>query len=165
MIDMNKLHLCLICNKNNVKINEWSSGPGDSIVTTCPDCGSIGHIGNSKPFRGIALTEIELSGIFAIANIKVIHKWKLPNQYWSEPTAHHWWLVKTVYGLIEIGWRKRVLSINWSDTTVRALISSDNVTKSETGIHANSLEKAIEYMKTWNVSAQNGKLQESSVSG
>jgi hypothetical protein len=58
-----------------------------------------------------------------------------------------WWLVKTPAGMIEIGWRKRVISIDWTDTNVRTTITSDDVTKSTTMVHAWSIEKALEYLK------------------
>jgi len=60
-----------------------------------------------------------------------------------------WWLVKTHLGLIEIGWRKRVISINWSDTKVKTIVTTDNVTKDENGVHAYSVEDAVKYLKAW----------------
>jgi len=60
-----------------------------------------------------------------------------------------WWLVKTKHGLIEIGWRKRVISIDWSDTPIRKHVTKDDVTKDLTSVHAWSLEKAVEYLKAF----------------
>jgi hypothetical protein len=64
--------------------------------------------------------------------------------------APPWWLVRVPNGLIEIGWRKRVISIDWTETDVRSLVTSDDVTKSETKVHAWSMENALTYLKTWN---------------
>ncbi len=58
-----------------------------------------------------------------------------------------WWFVKTPIGWIEFGRRKRVFNIDWSDTSVRAVVTNDDVTKSETYVHAWSEEKALEYLK------------------
>jgi hypothetical protein len=60
---------------------------------------------------------------------------------------HPWWLVKTPFGLVEIGWRKRVININWEETPVRAVVTKDDVTSSETFVHAWGEEKALEYLK------------------
>lgn len=58
-----------------------------------------------------------------------------------------WWLIQVPQGIIQIGWRKRVISIDWSGTSFRGIITEDNVTKSDTMVHAWSEEKAIEYLK------------------
>lgn len=56
------------------------------------------------------------------------------------------WLVKTEHGLIEIGWRKRVIQIEWSETPARLLVTQDDVTKHNSLVHAWSVAKAIEYL-------------------
>ncbi len=71
--------------------------------------------------------------------------YRLVNQYDPE-REDPWWLVKTKHGLIEIGWRKRVISIDWSETPIQKIITEDDVTKSETMVHAWSVNKAIEYL-------------------
>lgn len=65
-----------------------------------------------------------------------------------------WWLIKTPFGLIEIGWRKRVISIDWSDTAARVVVTSDEVTKDRTSVHAWSEEKALEYLKALRVALE-----------
>lgn len=57
-----------------------------------------------------------------------------------------WWIVVTAYGVIQIGWRKRVISINWEATPHRAHVTEDNVTQSDTDVHAWTLLKAAEYL-------------------
>ena len=55
----------------------------------------------------------EVESIFTLAGIDVIRMYELPNGY-TGLIDHPWWLVKTSAGLIKIGWRKRVISIDWS---------------------------------------------------
>lgn len=94
------------------------------------------------------MKEDELNSIFTLAGIKILNKWKLINKYWPEISLDTpWWLVKTDMGLIEIGWRKRVFSISWNDTSFRGIITEDDVTKGMDHVHAWSNLKAIEYLK------------------
>lgn len=90
--------------------------------------------------------------LFLLADIEVLAHWELANNYW--PTAYvqlvlenPWWLVKTKAGLIKIGWRKRVMSIDWSDTPIRQIITEDETTKELTMVHAWSEEDALRYLK------------------
>lgn len=61
-----------------------------------------------------------------------------------------WWLVKTEVGLVELGWRKRVIHIEWTDTPIRyqdpSAITQDATTKDATSVHAWSDVKALEYL-------------------
>lgn len=54
--------------------------------------------------------------------------------------------MKTPKGLIQIGWRKRVISIDWSDTGIRRVVTEDDVTKDDTMVHAYSYAKALAYL-------------------
>lgn len=84
--------------------------------------------------------------LFKLSNITVLKHWSLTNQYnGSEP----WLLVKTQFGLIKIGWRKRVINIDWSDTEIKYIVE-DDVTKDETFAHAYGYEKAITYLTELN---------------
>jgi len=90
--------------------------------------------------------------IFISAGFEVQKMWELANGYWprsylKEREKSPWWLVKTEIGLIIIGWRKRVISIDWSDTKVRAIVTEDYVTKDEAYVHAWSVDKAVSYLK------------------
>jgi hypothetical protein len=114
--------------------------------------------------------EQKMRVLFTLAGIEIISVWKLPNGYWPEVlpddwsdhgqvsvfvryaelrASSPWWLVKTHAGLIKIGWRKRVLNIEWSDTPIRAIITDDDVTKEPTMVHAWSELKAVEYLQKW----------------
>lgn len=91
-------------------------------------------------------------GIFSEAGVPVDAHWELANGYWprayvKDVIENPWWLVLTPIGLIEIGWRKRVISINWEATGLPHMVTSDAVTKDEYHVHACSREKAVEYLK------------------
>lgn len=91
--------------------------------------------------------------LFEMAGIEQTGIWELPNGYWpdhedyaKDRRASPWWLVRTVHGNIKIGWRKRVIFIDWSDTDIRAVITVDDVTKTDDMVHAWSYVKALEYL-------------------
>lgn len=99
------------------------------------------------------MKEQTVLGMFAEAGIPVLSRWKIENQYWPEVEEYEdvrkkspWWLIKTPKGLIEIGWRKRVISIDWKDTGIRKIVTDENVTKDNYSVHAWSEESAILYL-------------------
>lgn len=72
------------------------------------------------------------------------------NRYWgSNDITGPWMLLKTPKGNIRIGWRKRVISIDWSALRVEVSLADlpDDVTKDETSIHAWGEDKAVEYLR------------------
>jgi len=79
---------------------------------------------------------------------------EIPNGYCSDWCCKHlpWFIVTTKIGRIIIGWRKRVISINWeqslNDTCADDLFPNEDTTKYSRTIHAWSIEKAAEYVKT-----------------
>jgi hypothetical protein len=91
----------------------------------------------------------EIISVFAGRNIYVE---EIPNGYCSQYCCKHlpWFVVTTNKGRIKIGWRKRVISIDWSDSiikeTAEILFPSEDVTKYDNLIHAWGLEKAREYI-------------------
>lgn len=78
------------------------------------------------------------------------HK-EIPNEYGKDPNRP-WFNVFTPKGTVKIGWRKRVINIDWSQTIVAAggdeLFPNEDVTKGNHYIHAWSYEKAKEYIDT-----------------
>ena len=108
----------------------------------------------------------EVKGLFALAGIQVLNIKPLPDgygyspedsRYYETPPRCVWWFVKTAAGWVEIGWRKRVIAINWEDTPVRKVITADDVTKSETGVHAWETTKALEYLTALKVEMSNAE--------
>jgi len=81
---------------------------------------------------------------------------EIPNRYYGKDDAYGrfkcWYRVTTSIGHFVIGWRKRVISIDWNDTvgtkTTQELFSKESVTKGDKLIHAWSMEKAKEYIET-----------------
>lgn len=81
----------------------------------------------------------------------------LPNGYCNKDCCSHipWFLFHTIDGDIKMGWRKRVISIEWQENykpfDMDELFSTENVTQWEDGgkrgIHAWGNDKAYEYLK------------------
>jgi hypothetical protein len=97
------------------------------------------------------MNEAEMRALFVLAGIAVENHWQLANGYWPEAYADlraqsPWWLVQTRFGNIRLGWRKRVISIEWDATKIRGVVTKDDVTKDETMVHAWSYHKAVEYL-------------------
>lgn len=89
-------------------------------------------------------TKDKLLKIFEDANIVVLQYWDVKNQYYGDRAD--WLLVKTKYGLITIGWRKRVITIDWGDTKIKHVVSHD-VTKGVYMCHAWSYAEAKDLLK------------------
>ncbi len=106
-----------------------------------------------------------MKALFLLAGFKIESSYELANDYWPDCPEYAdirrrspWWLVKTEYGLIEIGWRKRVINIDWFDTPYRSgvskfadgrdiqILTSDEVTKDESMVHAYGYHKALQYL-------------------
>ena len=87
-----------------------------------------------------------VEALFLLAGIEVFSMHELKNGYDPERTNDPWWLVHTPFGLVKIGWRKRVISINWEDSRLQIVITEDEVTKNEEMVHAWSYPKALEYL-------------------
>jgi hypothetical protein len=77
---------------------------------------------------------------------------EIPNGYCPDYCCAHlkWFIVTTKLGRIKIGWRKRVINIDWSETqgtkTSEELFPSENVTKETRLIHAYGGDKARDYV-------------------
>jgi len=76
-----------------------------------------------------------------------IYAEQIPNEY--DKSNRPWFLVTTKIGHIKIGWRKRVIVLDWSCTTNKGRavdLFADDVTKDVHMIHAWGYEKAKEYI-------------------
>lgn len=99
------------------------------------------------------MREEEVRALFLLAGIEVTAVYKIENRYWPEAYVEMrqkspWWLVKTSAGLVRIGWRKRVIEIEWTDTPVRVIVTTDDVTKTDDLVHAWSHGQALIYLSS-----------------
>lgn len=94
----------------------------------------------------------QAESIVKLAGFDIYHAWELANRYWPNNPAYDdvrmpWWLFLTDIGPVQLGWRKKVIHIEWSACAFRGVVTEDNVTKEITCVHAWSVEKAVEYMR------------------
>lgn len=93
----------------------------------------------------------KLIELFGERKIFVEH---IKNEYWPDDIHNPWLIVTTIKGRIKIGWRKRVINIDWTDSVVSDLpdqlfpeedVSKGNYT-TERYIHARGYDKAKQYI-------------------
>ena len=95
-------------------------------------------------------------GLFHTAGFDMIWSTVFDNQYSSHPVYYTspWLEVITSKGPITIGWRKRVISIDWSKSdikkTAEEMFPDETSTKYDNLIHAWGYDKAIEYLTKLN---------------
>lgn len=93
------------------------------------------------------------AGLMALFGTELIYVEELPNGYCSEWCCRHlpWFKVTTRVGHFVVGWRKRVINIDWTETsgteTSTELFPGEDVTKWDRAIHAYGLDKASDYIK------------------
>ncbi|MDD5290290.1 MAG: hypothetical protein PHT40_03805 [Patescibacteria group bacterium] len=103
--------------------------------------------------------ERQFREIFEKAGFKITQMNALSNEYCSCDHCAPWFTVGTGFGLIKIGWRKRVIKIDWNamaatlkacnklpKKSIISLFQNEDVTKGENFIHAWGWEKAEEYL-------------------
>jgi len=95
----------------------------------------------------------EKEKLIALFGDKKIFVSEIPNGYNSTSSYYSrfpWFMVTTEKGRIKIGWRKRVIEIDWSESIIpdeaEDLFAFEDVTKGEKYIHAWGYEKAKEYI-------------------
>ncbi len=97
-----------------------------------------------------AKQEKEFREIFVKAGFRINKITQLPNQYCQCERCAPWFDIETEFGIIRIGWRKRVINIEWSKLSPKKsllkLFKKEDVTKWKDGIHAWGAEKAEEYL-------------------
>lgn len=86
--------------------------------------------------------------IFSGAGFKDFRLKPIPNRYCSCESCGPWFEASTPVGTFTVGWRKRVINIDWPDfgKDVRHLFKEENVTQGASNIHAYGAEKAKEYL-------------------
>jgi hypothetical protein len=77
----------------------------------------------------------------------------VPNDYWKSKLFDFrspWMRVYTSSGVFLVGWRKRVIELNWEDTiftsTAEELFKDENTTKDKKMIHAWGYEELQAYL-------------------
>jgi hypothetical protein len=82
----------------------------------------------------------------------LIYVERIPNGYCSKWCCAHipWLVVTTRFGRITVGWRKRVISIDWSQSDIKSMATeifpNEDVTKEGQMIHAWGYKKAKQYI-------------------
>jgi hypothetical protein len=97
------------------------------------------------------MQEDKVRAIFLLAGFEVTNVTKVENNYWpatyvNEIANSPWWEVETPMGTITIGWRKRVIVIDWTKTEFEYIVTNDQVTKDEVHVHAYSYALAVQYL-------------------
>jgi hypothetical protein len=92
----------------------------------------------------------QAESIMTRAGLPFREKWELANQYWPDAPDYDdvrrpWWLFNTRHGLIRIGWRKRVIEIDWTSIGATERVTDDDVSKGDSYVHAWTVAKAVEY--------------------
>lgn len=114
------------------------------------------------------MTESHVQALFLLARWPITKTWAIENKYWPKNEhfaemreANPWWLVKTDIGIIEIGWRKRVIQIDWSDTghklDVTCVCGKDDVTREPHLVHAWGYAKAVAYLENLRLGLQRAR--------
>ena len=99
----------------------------------------------------------ELTELFKLAGFDTIHVETIDNQYCGEACCYRypWVVVTTKKGRIKLGWRKRVMNLDWSESDIKAigteLFKDENTTTGNHYIHCWGKDKAIEYLKKLNL--------------
>lgn len=95
----------------------------------------------------------EMESIFTAAGVSPIHMRAIANEYCGRSCCVHkpWYVVTSKLGPIKIGWRKRVIVIDWQDSDMvldgEALFADVDVTKGKRFIHAYGDSRASEFIK------------------
>lgn len=122
-----------------VRVDEViEAGPGFRFYH--PECHSLKLVQESmKQYREI----------FHAAGLSAVELRPIRNEYGSDSYRGVWAFAETPAGLIRIGWRKRVIEIDWSRCrlTRDPDFSKEDVTKEAALIHAWGSEKAVEYIR------------------
>jgi hypothetical protein len=97
--------------------------------------------------------ELKFRQVFVKAGFSMVSMMDLPNEYCDCEFCAPWFSVITEFGTIKVGWRKRVVSIDWSLLALRgsrrkisSLFVGEDVTKGDDYIHAWGWEKAEDYL-------------------
>lgn len=139
--------------------------PIASADATCPRCGrgwdlrtasdieSIGYNGPSmhrecKRYELQDRTEREIGEAASAAGLDPSTMVMVPNRYGSSDVYGPWFRVKSPIGTLTIGWRKRVIQIEWSGgPDGERLFGAEGVTVERGLVHAWGYENATAYLR------------------
>lgn len=92
----------------------------------------------------------EAADLFEKAEFGTVAFEEIPNEYCNEGCCPPWLLVATTIGILKVGWRKRVMVLDWSKSIVLTqsytLFKDEDVTKDGRSIHCWGYDKAMEYL-------------------
>jgi len=108
-----------------------------------------------KKFKVIERQEhvTKLIKLFTDAGFGTIHVKTIDNQYSGNAWYYDapWIIATTNKGPITVGWRKRVINIDWSNSDIAAdgeiLFKDERTTSGKQFVHAWGWDKAVEYLK------------------
>jgi hypothetical protein len=90
----------------------------------------------------------QFEGIFKSAGVEATLT-SIPNEYCPCDNCGPWFTAQMPFGTLKLGWRKRVINIDWSDTglDLQDLFINESTTKGAHFIHAWGVKKAVEYLQ------------------
>lgn len=100
------------------------------------------------------LTKEKAINLFELAGFRIEAIFILQNGYWPKADCflklredNPWFLVKVPQGLIEIGARKKVYSLNWEHTPLRQILpfkpENEYITRTDTLVHSWGIETLL----------------------
>ena len=99
------------------------------------------------------MKQVQVVALFTLADIDIINVCQNENRYWPDSPSYNsvrnsspWWKVTTTFGDVVVGYRKRVILIDWIDTNKRGIVTTDDVTKDDHMVHAWSITDAVLYL-------------------
>lgn len=103
--------------------------------------------------------------IFIEAGFKLVDMQETPNEYSQSEHDAPWYRVKTEVGYIDVGWRRRVINIDWGPIQhkegILDLFDKESVTKGNHFIHAWGWTAAKEYLTKIYQKASDNRAKES----
>lgn len=92
------------------------------------------------------------------AGFKVIGAIRQPNEYGSLLYRGPWWLFDTDMGVVKVGWRKRVIQLDFSKVDSSYIVTDDSVTKSAGMVHADNHDQLTSYLMEVRANAKPGAM-------
>ena len=114
----------------------------------------IHALNNPELIRQKQELESKFKKAFKSADLTPLYIKELPNEYCSNPCCYHlpWFIIGSEVGHIKVGWRKRVIEVEYKDSYITAnaseLFKEEDTTTGDTFIHAWGYKKLVEYLKT-----------------